>query len=236
MPAKIRLSRHGRKSRPYYHIVVADSRAPRDGRYIEKIGMYNPVTNPATIEIDFDKALDWLQKGALPTDTARSILSQKGIMYKKHLLEGVKKGAFSEEEAEQRFNSWMADKERKLVAEQEKVNKGKEEKAKARLEAEAKINEARKAELAKRNSELAAEAEASAKAEEAQEPEEAPAEEAKAEAAPEPAEETKAEAEETKAEADEEKAEASAEEPAPEAKEEEKKEEGGEEEKAEENK
>ncbi len=233
MPAKIRLSRHGRKSRPYYHIVVADSRAPRDGRYIEKIGMYNPVTNPATIEIDFDKALDWLQKGALPTDTARSILSRKGIMYKKHLLEGVKKGAFSEEEAEQKFSSWIADKERKLVAEKEKVNKSEEEKAKARLEEETKINEARKAEFAKRNSQLAAEAEAATKAKET---EKEPAEEAKAEAAPESAEETKAETEETKVEAEKTKTEASAEEAAPEAKEEEKKKEGGEEEKTEENK
>ncbi len=91
MPVKIRLSRHGRKKNPYYHIVVADSRAPRDGRYIERIGSYNPLTNPATIELNFDRALDWLQKGAQPTDTCRAILSYKGVLYKNHLLIGVKK-------------------------------------------------------------------------------------------------------------------------------------------------
>ena len=99
MPVKIRLARHGRKKGPFYHIVAADSRAPRDGRYIERIGIYNPKTNPATIELDFDKSLDWLMKGAQPTDTCRAILSYKGVLYKKHLLEGVKKNAFSAEEA-----------------------------------------------------------------------------------------------------------------------------------------
>ena len=103
MAVKIRLARKGRKKLAYYHIVVADSRSPRDGRYIEKIGNYNPVTDPATIEIDFNKALDWLQKGAQPTDTCRAILSYKGIMLKKHLLEGVKKGAFDEAEADRRL-------------------------------------------------------------------------------------------------------------------------------------
>jgi small subunit ribosomal protein S16 len=88
MPTKIRLARHGRKARPIYHIVVADSRAPRDGKYIEKLGLYNPNTHPATIDLEFDKALDWLQKGAQPTDTARSLLSVKGVMMKKHLLDG----------------------------------------------------------------------------------------------------------------------------------------------------
>ena len=94
MPAKIRLARHGRKRYAFYHIVVADSRAPRDGRYIERIGTYNPNTNPATIDLDFDKALDWLLKGAQPTDTANAILSYKGVNYKKHLLGGVKKRSF----------------------------------------------------------------------------------------------------------------------------------------------
>ena len=96
MAVKIRLARKGRKKLAFYHIVVADSRSPRDGRYIEKIGSYNPVTDPATIDIDFNKALDWLQKGAQPTDTCRAILSYKGVMFKKHLLDGVKKKAFSE--------------------------------------------------------------------------------------------------------------------------------------------
>ena len=98
MPVKIRLARHGSKKYAFYHIVVADSRAPRDGKYIERIGSYNPNTHPATVVLDFDKALNWVQKGALPTDTCRVLLSEKGVLYKKHLLGGVKKGAFSEEE------------------------------------------------------------------------------------------------------------------------------------------
>src|SRR6056297_2576545 len=114
MPVKIRLTRRGRKGQPLYHIVVADSRAPRDGRYIEKLGMYNPTTKPPTIDLDFDKALDWVQKGAIPTDTCRSILSHKGVMLKKHLLKGVKKNAISEEEAERRFNEWLTNKQEKV--------------------------------------------------------------------------------------------------------------------------
>ena len=107
MAVKIRLARHGKKGYAFYHIVAADSRAPRDGKFIEKLGTYNPNTNPATIDLDFGKALDWLQKGAQPTDTCRAILSYKGVMYKKHLLGGVAKGAFTETEAEARFNKWM---------------------------------------------------------------------------------------------------------------------------------
>jgi len=107
MAVKIRLARKGRKRLAYYHIVVADSRSPRDGRYIEKIGKYNPLSNPASIELDFDKALGWLQNGAVPTDTCRAILSYKGVLIKKHLLEGVKKGAFDEAEATKRFEEWM---------------------------------------------------------------------------------------------------------------------------------
>ena len=106
MAVKIRLARHGKKGYAFYHIVAADSRAPRDGKFIEKLGTYNPNTNPATIDLDFGKALDWLQKGAQPTDTCRAILSYKGVMYKKHLLGGVAKGAFTETEAEARFTSW----------------------------------------------------------------------------------------------------------------------------------
>ena len=96
MAVKIRLARHGKKAAPFYHIVAADSRAPRDGKFIEKLGTYNPITNPATIELNFERALDWLMKGAQPTDTCRAILSYKGVLYKKHLLGGVAKGAFSE--------------------------------------------------------------------------------------------------------------------------------------------
>jgi small subunit ribosomal protein S16 len=150
MPAKIRLARHGRKSRPIYHIVVADSRAPRDGKYIERLGIYNPNTNPATIDLEFDKALDWLQKGAQPTDTARSLLSKKGVMMKKHLLEGAKKGAFSEEEAEKRFDAWLKAKESNI---QQTLDKAETEKAaalKAALEREVKIKEDRAAEIAKK--------------------------------------------------------------------------------------
>ena len=107
MPVKIRLTRHGKKGYAFYHVVVADSRAPRDGKFIEKIGTYNPNTNPATIDLDFEKALEWLQKGAQPTDTCRAILSYKGVMYKKHLLGGVAKGAFTAEVAEAKFAKWL---------------------------------------------------------------------------------------------------------------------------------
>lgn len=166
MPAKIRLQRHGRKRFAYYHIVIADSRAPRDGRYIERIGSYNPNTNPATIDLDFDKALDWLNKGAQPTDTARAILSYKGVLYKKHLQGGVAKGAFDEEEAERRFQAWMTEKEAKIQAKTDRLANESGESKKKRLEAESKINQKRADELAKKNAELAAEVEA-ANAEEA---------------------------------------------------------------------
>jgi small subunit ribosomal protein S16 len=183
MPTKIRLARHGRKARPIYHIVVADSRAPRDGKYIEKLGLYNPNTNPATIDLEFDRALDWLLKGAQPTDTARSLLSKKGVMMKKHLIEGAKKGAFSEEEAEKRFEAWMKEKESKIQKSIDDIQKEKEAAAKAALDRESKINEERAAALAKKK----AEADAEAAAAEQPEAEEAPAaEEAKEEA---PAEE-----------------------------------------------
>jgi small subunit ribosomal protein S16 len=162
MAVKIRLARKGRKKKAYYHIVVADSRAPRDGRFIEKLGIYNPITDPATIEIDFDKALGWLQKGAQPTDTCRAILSYRGIMMKKHLLEGVKKGAFNEEEAENRFQAWMKEKDAKIEQKMAGIEKTEEQLKTSRLEAEKKINEARAADIAKKRSEIAA-AEAAAK-------------------------------------------------------------------------
>jgi len=188
MPVKIRLTRRGRKKAPFYHIVIADSRAPRDGRFIESIGKYNPTTNPATIELDFDKALDWLQKGAQPTDTCRAILSYRGVMMKKHLLEGVKKGALTEEQAEEKFQSWMTEKENKIQAKVDKLQKGEDDDAKKRLDAETKVREARAEELAKRNAEAAAE--------EAKANEEAK-EEAKTEEAPEATEEKASEAENT---------------------------------------
>jgi len=176
MPAKIRLTRHGRKKSPYYHIVISDSRAPRDGRYIERIGMYNPGTNPATIKLDFDRALEWLQKGAQPTDTCSAILSYKGVLIKNHLLNGVKKGAFSEEEAEVRFNTWLKEKENEIQTKKSKIVKSLEDEEKKHFEAEKKIKEARSVEIAEKNAELAEEE----KAEVAEEtPEEVPAEEKK---------------------------------------------------------
>ena len=205
MPVKIRLTRRGRKRAPFYHIVIADSRAPRDGRFIESIGKYNPTTNPATIELDFDKALDWLQKGAQPTDTCRAILSYRGVMMKKHLLEGVKKGALTEEQAEEKFQSWLKEKENKIQAKVDTLKKGEDTEAKKRLDAETKVREARAEEIAKRNAEAAAEEAKAANAEEETETEEAATEET-------PAEEVVAE--ETKAE---EKPEAATEEQAPEA-------------------
>ena len=169
MPVKIRLTRRGRKRYAYYHIVVADSRAPRDGRSIERIGSYNPNTNPATIDLNFDKALEWLANGAQPTDTARAILSYKGVLMKKHLLEGVKKGAFDEAEADRRFNKWMEEKEAKIDAKKESLAGEKAQSLQQRLENETKVNAARAEKIAKKNATLAAEvkaAEAPAKEEE----------------------------------------------------------------------
>ena len=165
MAVKIRLARKGRKKVAYYHIVVADSRSPRDGRYIEKIGVYNPITDPATIELDFNKALDWLQNGAQPTDTCRAILSYKGVLLKKHLLEGVKKGAFDETEAERRFNEWMKQNEEKIDSKKSKLEKAQDDDKKSRIEAEKQINDARAAELAKKNAALAAKTAAAEKSE-----------------------------------------------------------------------
>ena len=160
MAVKIRLARKGRKKLAYYHIVVADSRSPRDGRYIEKIGKYNPLTNPATIELDFDKALGWLQNGALPSETCRAILSYKGVLIKKHLLEGVKKGAFDDAEAAKRFDEWIKQNEAKIEAKKSGLEKSKDDELDRKLEAEKKINEIRAARLAKKQAELAAKAEA----------------------------------------------------------------------------
>ena len=143
MPVKIRLQRHGKKGKPFYWIVAADSRAKRDGKYLEKIGTYNPNTNPATINLDIDSSVKWLQNGAQPTDTARAILSYKGALLKNHLVGGVRKGALTEEQAEEKFNAWVAEKEGKVDAKKDDLAKVKEDaKAKA-LEAEKAVNEAR---------------------------------------------------------------------------------------------
>ncbi len=172
MATKIRLARHGRKSRPFYHIVIADSRAPRDGKYIERIGSYNPMTNPATIDLNFERALHWLQTGAQPTDTCRAILSYQGVLMKKHLLDGVKKGAFDEAAAEAKFEAWAKEKEAKIAAKKEGLVKAADEATKQRLDAEAKISADRAEAIAKRRAEAEAaakEAAAEANAEEASE-------------------------------------------------------------------
>jgi small subunit ribosomal protein S16 len=176
MPVKIRLARHGRKKKPVYHIVVADSRAPRDGRYIERIGKYVPTTDPATIDLDFDKALSWLQNGAQPTDTARAILSYKGVMYKNHLLKGVTKGALTEEAALEKFEAWLKDKEQKIQAKKDKLKQDAETKTKKELEKEAEVNQKRLDDLAKKEAEER-KAEAEAKAEKEAEEAEAETEE-----------------------------------------------------------
>ncbi len=166
MPTKIRLQRHGRKGYAYYHIVIADSRAPRDGKFIERIGSYNPNTNPATVELKFDRALYWMQTGAQPTDTARSILSNEGVLMKKHLLEGVKKGAFDEAQAEIKFAAWKTSKTSKVNKTKEQLAAEKEAEVKARLKAEAEVNKARAAEIAKKQAEaIEAEVVAAAEAE-----------------------------------------------------------------------
>jgi len=131
MPAKIRLQRHGRKKRPFYHIVVADARAPRDGKFIEKIGTYNPMTSPATIDLDRDKAFDWLMKGAQPTYTMAAILRFKGVMFRKHLQRGVAKGAISQEQADAKYNQFIEDKDAKVAARFEKSAQAKIDRLKA---------------------------------------------------------------------------------------------------------
>jgi len=188
MPVKIRLQRHGKKGKPFYWIVAADARSKRDGKYLEKLGTYNPNVKPAAIALDVDGAVKWLQNGAQPTDTARAILSYKGVLLKKHLAGGVLKGALTEEEAEQKFAAWSAEKEGKINAYKEGVVKDREAaKAKA-LAAETKINEERIAAV-KEAEEAAIKAEADAKAAAAAE---AAASEAAEEAAPETIDEAQA--------------------------------------------
>lgn len=143
MATKIRLQRHGRKGKPFFHIVVADSRSKRDGRFIEKIGTYNPITNPATIDLNLDRAVHWLMVGAEPSNTARNILSYKGALMKKHLLGGVAKGAFSEEEAEKRFNAWLEERTQAVENKKTGLAQAKDSAKAAALEAEKKKAESR---------------------------------------------------------------------------------------------
>ncbi|MBP6311006.1 MAG: 30S ribosomal protein S16 [Flavobacteriales bacterium] len=138
MPTRIRLQRKGKKGRPYYHMVIADSRAPRDGKYIERIGAYDPNMNPAFVEVNVDKAMDWLQKGAQPSDTCRAILSYSGVVYKNHLANGVKKGAFDQAEADRRFEAWLSEKNSKIDGKKNKLAQSAEAATKDRLEAERK--------------------------------------------------------------------------------------------------
>ena len=158
MATKIRLQRGGRKARPIYSIVVADSRAPRDGRFIEKLGSYNPNTNPATIDLNFDSTLTWVMKGAQPTDTARTILSHKGVMMKKHLLEGVRKGALTEEQADAKFEAWTSDKENKISVKTESLVSAESAAKAARHAAESEVNKARAAAIAAANAPVVVEA------------------------------------------------------------------------------
>ncbi len=143
MSVKIRLQRHGKKGKPFFHIVVADARASRDGKFIEKIGTYNPVTNPAVIDLNVDSAVKWLNNGAQPTDTARAILSYKGVLYKRHLQGGVAKGAFDQATADSKFAAWLEAKEQQVLGKKDGLNKAKEDAKKAALEAEAKVNQGR---------------------------------------------------------------------------------------------
>ncbi|MTI31378.1 30S ribosomal protein S16 [Xanthovirga aplysinae] len=172
MATKIRLQRRGRKKYAFYSIVVADAKSPRDGRFIEKLGIYNPNTNPATIDFNEDQALKWVMNGAQPTDTVKAILSYKGVLLRKHLQVGVNKGAITQEEADKRFEEWKQSKEAKVTGKVDSLAKAKEDAEKARLAAEAKVKEARAEALKAKQ----AEAEAAAAAEAGEGEEEAPAE------------------------------------------------------------
>jgi small subunit ribosomal protein S16 len=155
MPTRIRLQRHGKKGRPFYHIVIADGRAPRDGKFIERIGTYNPLAIPAEINIDFEKALQWLKNGAQPSDTAKAILTYKGVIYKNHLLKGVAKGAMTLEQAEAKFQLWLQEKENKIQSKKQNVVQSKKEALKKRMEAESKANLAKAEAVAKKRAEEA---------------------------------------------------------------------------------
>ena len=175
MAVKIRLARRGRKKMAIYDVVIADARAPRDGRFIEKIGTYNPNTNPASININNERALQWLLNGAQPTDTVKAMLSYRGVMLKKHLQIGVIKGAITQEQADAKFEAWLNEKDAKIAGKVDSIGKAKEEARKKALEAEAAKNQARLDAIKAREDEAKAAAAAA----------EAPAEEASEEAAPE---------------------------------------------------
>lgn len=228
MPTKIRLQRHGKKRYAFFHVVVADGRAPRDGKFIEKLGTYNPNNNPATIDIDFDRCLHWVKMGAQPTDTCRALLSYRGVMHKDHLDRGVLKGALTQEQADKKFEAWMKEKESKIAGKTDDLAKAAVEAEKNRLAAEGEANKKKAAEVLAKTSALAEAAAEAPAAEEGAEAatEDAPAAEAATEEAA-PVEEAKAEEpaaeakEEAPAKEEEKKEEAPAEEaPKAEAKEE----------------
>jgi small subunit ribosomal protein S16 len=180
MATRIRLQRHGKKGYAFFHLVAADSRAKRDGKFIEKLGVYNPNTNPATIDINFDAALKWVQTGAEMTDTARAILKYKGVIYKNHLLNGVKKGALTEADVEKKFEAWLSEKEGKVTSKKDALSTAAEKEKAARLAAEKEVNEKRAQELAAQNAPVE-EAPVAEETTEAPEATEAPAEEAASE-------------------------------------------------------
>lgn len=154
MAVKIRLQRHGKKGQPFYHIVIADGRAPRDGKFIEKIGTYNPLTKPADIQVDFERAMYWLQTGAQPTETARTLLAFKGILFKNHLAKGVLKGALTEEQAQAKFDAWKNEKDSKIANAYSSDTLAKKEELKKKKIAEAKVNEQRAAAIAKKHAKV----------------------------------------------------------------------------------
>lgn len=156
MPVKIRLQRHGKKAFAFFHIVVADGRAPRDGKFIEKIGTYNPNTNPATIEIQNEKALTWLEKGAQPSDTCRAILSYKGVMYKHHLNKGVKKGALTQEQADAKHSKWLQEKDGRIQGKVTNLTEAAKERKKKHYEAEVAANKSRAEKTAAKKAAIAA--------------------------------------------------------------------------------
>lgn len=170
MSVKIRLQRHGKKAAAFFHIVIADGRAPRDGKFIEKIGTYNPTTNPATINLDNDKALSWLNNGAQPTDTCRAILSYKGVMYKKHLQGGVTKGALTQAQADAKYAKWLSEKEAKVTTKIDKLANAKKDAYKNRMAAETAAKAAKAAKISAKNTPAVEATEAPAAAPEAETP------------------------------------------------------------------
>lgn len=182
MPTKIRLQRHGKKGHAFFHVVVADSRAPRDGKFIEKLGTYNPNSNPATIDISFERSLHWVKTGAQPTDTCRALLSYKGVIYKNHLDKGVLKGALTQEQADKKFAAWLSEKESKIEGKKEGLSKAAIAAEKARFAAEQEANAKKAAEILAKSTPVVEEVVA-----------EAPAAEVTEEAAPEASTEEKTE-------------------------------------------